>query len=133
MQTTTQTSGIATTAGSIAPPIVETAEQAAARVKNGAAAATMFGAGFGGVIFGILIVLNEHIPAFKAAMTLTKPVGSLSGKSILGIVGWLASWAALHLLLRNREVSPRTMVAITAVLVILTLLLSFPPVFMLGV
>ena len=132
MQTTTNTSGIATTAGSIARPVVETAEQVAARVKNGAAAAAMFGAGFGGVIFGILIVLNEHIPAFKAAMTLSKPVGSLSGKSIFGIVGWLVSWAVLHMLLRNREVSSRTMVVVTTVLVILSLLLSFPPVFMLG-
>ena len=63
MQTTTQTSGIATTAGSISRPVVETAEQVAARVKNGAAAAAMFGAGFGGVIFGILIVILIFRPS----------------------------------------------------------------------
>jgi len=135
MQTTTKNPVMQTPSsiGATTRPGIETAEQAAALVKNGAAAAALFAAGLGGTVFGILIFLNEHIPAFKAAMTLNKPVGPLSGKSIFGVVGWLVSWVILHALLRNRDVTPRTMVTITTVLVILTLILSFPPVFLFGV
>ena len=70
------------------------------------------------------------MPAFKNMMKLYLPVGPLSGKSIFGVLAWLISWGVLHFILRDREVKPRIALIVTFVLVGLSLLLTFPPVYM---
>ena len=92
--------------------------------------AAMLAAGMGGVVFGIFITLAEHVPAFKAMMNFYNPVGPLAGKSTYGVMAWLISWVVLHFALRNRELQSRTALIITFVLVGISLLLTFPPVYM---
>jgi uncharacterized membrane protein len=124
---------ISATDASVLSPNISVAkalEQAAVQAKNGAAMAAMLAAGVGGVFFGIFITLAEHVPAFKAMMNLYNPVGPLSGKSTFGVLAWLISWGILHYVLRDREMKPRTALIVTFVLVGISLLLTFPPVYM---
>ena len=59
----------------------------------------------------------------------SKPVGALSGKTILGIAAWLVSWLIFGLLWKDREVSLRPVLILSVVLLAAGLLLTFPPVF----
>ncbi len=124
---------ISATDASVLSPAVSVAkalEQAAVQAKNGAAMASMLAAGMGGTFFGIFVTLAEHVPAVKAMMNLYNPVGPLSGKSTFGVLAWLISWGVLHYVLRDREVNPRIALIVTFVLVGISLLLTFPPVYM---
>jgi hypothetical protein len=54
----------------------------------------------------------------------------LSGKTGLSIIAFIISWVALHYAFQRRAVSLTTAFLITLVLLVLGLLLTFPPVFM---
>jgi hypothetical protein len=98
---------------------------------NGAAAATLLACGIGCAFFGLLVVLTEASPWLHHELELSRAVGPLSGKSTVGIAGWLASWAGLHLGLRERDVDMAPFVRATRVLVAAGFVLTFPPVFLL--
>jgi hypothetical protein len=98
---------------------------------SGAAAAALLAAGIGCALFGLLVLLNDAIPALKEALTFSKAVGPLSGKATVGVAAWLLVWAVLHVALRGRDVATATVVRVTRVLIALGLLLTFPPFYLL--
>lgn len=100
-------------------------------IANGAAAAAMLAAGFGSAAFGVIVVLAEANAAFHDLMAINASVGPLSGKSTYGVLAWLATWALLHGLLRKREVSFKVTAILTALLIAIGILCTFPPFFML--
>jgi hypothetical protein len=107
-----------------APPAIRPHE------PTGAAAAALLAGGAGCTIFGVLVLLTDAIPALHHAMTFSKAVGPLSGKSLVGTVAWLVVWAALHAALAGREISMKAVVRTTGVLIGLGFLLTFPPFFL---
>ena len=98
-------------------------------MKNGPSAAAILAAGIGLAVTGIVSALAEAIAAWSAVLVWSKPVGALSGKTILGIAAWLASWLIFGLLWKDREVSLRPVLILSVVLLAAGLLLTFPPVF----
>ena len=102
---------------------------------NGPVAAVFLAAGIGSLAMGILVVLNEvsteisNFLKFDANYGLGSGVGPLSGKAILSILAFLASWLILGLLLRGKEVKFGPVLTIALVLVAGGFLLTFPPVF----
>jgi hypothetical protein len=56
-------------------------------------------------------------------------VGPLSGKTIFAAIAYFVSFALLGAWWRNRTFPLRTIVVATAVLVLLGLLFTFPPIF----
>lgn len=100
-------------------------------VTNGAAVAALVAAGIGCAVFGLFVILNEASPAFHNLMTLNNAVGPLSGKSTFPVLIWLLTWGLLHAGLRQREVNFRVAGTITAVLILISLLSTFPPFFLL--
>ena len=94
----------------------------------GFTAATLIGGGFGVALFGVITVISERWISTQAGLTLTKSVGPLSGKAIYAAIGWLIVWALLALVLRNRNVSEKATYWITAILVAVGFLLTFPPI-----
>lgn len=98
-------------------------------MKNGPSAAAILAAGIGLGVTGIVSALAEAIAAWGAALVWSKPVGDLSGKTTLGIAAWLVSWLILGLLWKDREVSFRPILIISAVLLAVGVVLTFPPVF----
>ena len=98
-------------------------------MKNGPSAAAILAAGIGLAVTGIVSALAEAIAAWSAVLVWSKPVGALSGKTILGIAAWLVSWLIFGLLWKDREVSLRPVLILSVVLLAAGLLLTFPPVF----
>lgn len=98
---------------------------------NGAAAATLLAAGFGCALLGVLVVLTEVNDRLHTLLDLYSPVGPLSGKTTLAVIGWLALWAGLHLALRKRNVDLGRSVRLTMGCVAIGFVGTFPPVFQL--
>ena len=103
---------------------------------NGPVAAVYVAAGIASLVLGLFVVLNEfssdinNFLRFDANFGLGSGVGPLSGKVILAIIAFVASWAALFYLWRGKEIDFRRVLIASLVLVALGFLLTFPPVFL---
>lgn len=103
-----------------------------AQTKLGAASAAFVASSLGCFFIGLFTTLAEISPAIKTALTWSVPVGPLSGKTILGVILWVISWLVLHNLWKDKESDFGKSLTITLILVVLGLLLTFPPVFQLA-
>lgn len=97
-------------------------------LTNGAGAAAILAAGIGSFMVGLLAVLADKIPALKSLMIFYKPTGPLSGVTTVAIAGWFAAWVILDARWRKRDVELGRVNTIALVLVVLSLLLTFPPI-----
>ena len=100
-----------------------------ASMRNGPSAAAILAAGIGLAVTGIVSAAAEAISEWSAMLVWSKPVGALSGKTTIGIAAWLVSWLVLGLLWKDREVRFGQILVISAALLAVGLLLTFPPVF----
>ena len=98
-------------------------------MKNGPSAAAILAGGIGLAVFGIVTALSESIAAVNAGLGWSKPVGALSGKTIIEVVVWLVAWLILGLAWKDREVSLRPILIVSVILLVVGTLLTFPPVF----
>jgi hypothetical protein len=98
-------------------------------MRNGPSAAAILAAGIGLAVTGIVSAAAEAISEWSAMLVWSKPVGALSGKTTIGIAAWLVSWLVLGLLWKDREVRFGQILVISAALLAVGLLLTFPPVF----
>jgi hypothetical protein len=95
----------------------------------GPAAAVIVAVGLGALTLGILTTLVEASTWFADKLQWSDRVGPLSGKSILAVLVFFASWAGLTALWRDRSPAVRTVVIATVVLLALGLLGTFPTFF----
>jgi hypothetical protein len=95
---------------------------------NGAGAAAILAAGIGAFLVPIFAILADQSAAIKSLMIFWKPTGPLSGVTTCAIVLWLAAWAILHARWRNQSVALTRVNSVAFVLLILGLLLTFPPI-----
>jgi hypothetical protein len=98
-------------------------------MKNGPSAAAILAAGIGLAVTGIVSTLAEAIATWSAMLVWSKPVGALSGKTTIGVAAWLVSWLIFGLLWRDRQVSLKLVLIISAILLAVGVLFTFPPVF----
>jgi hypothetical protein len=98
-------------------------------VKNGPAAAALLAGGIGAVVYGILIILSEGVPAIGTALNWYNPAGPLSGKTTLAVIIWLILWAILHNLWKDKDVNFQSTSTTALVLLVVGFLLTIPPVF----
>ena len=96
--------------------------------SNGAGAAAILAAGIGAFLLAVLAILADQSVTIKSMMIFWKPAGPLSGVTTCAIVLWLASWAILDARWRNRSVALAGISATAFVLLILAVLLTFPPI-----
>ena len=96
---------------------------------NGPVAAVLLATGIGSLVLAILVVWAEASESFKDSLAYSDRVGPLSGKTIWAVVAFVVSWAALHVLLRRRDVNLRAVWLITLALLALGLLGTFSPFF----
>ena len=97
-----------------------------ALATNGTALAAFLAAGIGAFAMGLVVILNE-VGLFSAP-ALYSPAGGVSGRTTLAAAIWLVAWAVLHRRWKDRRVEPGRVHAATVALVLLGLLLTFPPV-----
>jgi len=91
--------------------------------KSGMAAAALISGGVGAVMMmishhisdtnkGFETILHKTIGGWIPGAVNPDPmwgnIGSYAGKETVMLVGWLVSWAVLHLLLKDKHVKPRT-------------------------
>lgn len=98
-------------------------------VLTSVASAAFVSSGIGCLVIGLMVTTAEMSEGFKNALNWVNPVGPLSGKTTVGVVAWLVSWAILHFLWKDKEVNFNKTFIITLVLIGLGFLFTFPPVF----
>ncbi len=98
-------------------------------VKNGPAAAALLAGGIATVVYGIIIILSEGIPAIGTALNWYNPAGPLSGKTSLAVILWLILWAILGNQWKDKDVDFQRTSTAALVLLVIGLLLTIPPVF----
>ena len=103
-------------------PIDETLGDA----ENGAAMAAFLAAAIGAFAIGFVVILNEA--GLFAAPALYAPAGGVTGRTALGTVIWLVSWAVLHVAWKDRAIESRAIVTLGGVLIALGILFTLPPV-----
>jgi hypothetical protein len=98
-------------------------------LKSGPASAAILAAGIGSFVFGLVSLLTETIDAIGNFLNWIKPVGDLSGKSIVSVVLWLVAWVIFGSAWKGRDIPIVRCLVITAVLLVVGLVFTFPPFF----
>jgi hypothetical protein len=93
---------------------------------NGAAMASVLGAGIGAFAVGLVVMLNEA--GLFAAPTLYGPAGGVTGRTTLATLVWVVAWGLLHASWREREVAPTRVFGVSLALIVLGIVGTFPPV-----
>jgi hypothetical protein len=91
----------------------------------GNVAAAMVAAGAGSFAMGVFYILGAMKPA---SFNLYKPAGALSGVSTAAIVVWLVVWAVLAKRWNARHIRMGAAGVVALGLLVLGLLLTYPPV-----
>lgn len=94
---------------------------------TGPGAAAVLAAGIGAFALGLISFAADKYPPLARLLIFYRPTGPLSGVSTVAILVWLAAWAGLHYLWSGRNMSLRPIVAVSLVLLVIALLLTFPP------
>jgi hypothetical protein len=76
----------------------------------------------------LLAIAGDRSAALKSALAFYRPTGPLSGVSTVAILVWLCTWVLLHLLWRKKTVPLPPVSLIAFVMLILSFLLTFPPI-----
>jgi hypothetical protein len=97
-------------------------------MKTGSSAAAILAGGIGLAVFGIVALLSELAASVNAGLAWNKSVGALSGKTIIEVAAWLVAWLVLGLAWKDKEVNLRPILVLSAILVVVGVLLTFPPV-----
>ncbi len=98
-------------------------------LTNGRAAAATLAAGIGTLALAIFTILGEATQVMGRLLNFYNPVGNLTGKTIMGVLVWLVSWAILNGRWKEREVNFGKVFTLALILVGLGFLGTFPPFF----
>lgn len=115
--------------GKPAPILSERDHEAYPHRANGPAMAGVLAAAIGTFVLGVLTTLNEVSVGLHDWLQFNDPVGPLSGKTTLAVAAWAVSWLVFGLIWRNRDISVRTVVIVSAVLIGLGVLGTYPTFF----
>ena len=108
---------------------VAPSQSTAPAATNGAAMAAVLGAGIGSAAMAAFVLLNEA--GLFAAPALYGPAGGVTGRTTFATIVWLLAWGVLHARWRFREVASGPVFTWTVVLVVLAIVATFPPVWVL--
>jgi hypothetical protein len=93
------------------------------------AAAALIATGIGCLVFGVLTVATEASQAVADALTFMPKVGPLSGQALSAAIAFLGSWKLLAFALRSREPDEKRVFAAMWLMVVVGVVLTFPPVY----
>ena len=85
-------------------------------------------AGIGCFVLAVLAILADKSAFVKSGLVFYKPTGPLSGVTTIAILVWLVIWAILEWRWRKKIVPAGRISAIAFALLVLSLILTFPPV-----
>lgn len=96
---------------------------------DGPPAAALIATGIGALTLGLFTTLAEASTGIKDFLQWNDRVGPLSGKTILAAIAYFASFLILGFPSRGKTFALRSVLIAAGVLVLLGLLLTFPPIF----
>ena len=94
---------------------------------NGPVAAAILSAAIACFTLGVTTAASDLSKPINKFMNFYPPSGALTGETTIAIVVWLGVWIALARLWRNTSRSLRTINIASFILLVLGLLLTFPP------
>jgi hypothetical protein len=97
-------------------------------LTNGSGAAAILAAGMGSFALAILAVAADRSATVKSVLIFYKPTGPLSGVTTVAILIWLAIWTIMDFRWRKKTIALTKTNRIAFVLMILSFLLTFPPI-----
>jgi len=100
----------------------------AATIPNGPGAAAILAAGIGCAALGIFALTGDAFPAANHFFTFYTPTGGLSGVSTSAIIVWLVSWFVLSRRWSAQTVALAKVNLVAFALLVVGMLLTFPPV-----
>lgn len=95
----------------------------------GPAAAVILASGIGVFVLGLVTTLSEASTGFADALNWKDSVGPLSGKTIIAVLVFAASWGGLTAFWRRSDLALRPIVLAAIVLIALGLIGTFPTFF----
>jgi len=104
-----------------------TEQKTSATLTNGSAAAAILSSGIGCFVLGAIANIADAHKPFGKQLSIYMPTGPLSGISTVGIVVWLASCVVLAWRWNNKNVAIKSIGIAAIVLLLLSVLLVFPP------
>lgn len=112
-------------------PEVNVMEKASAKAEAavGVASAAFVSSGIGCLVIGLMVTGAEMSEGLKNALNWWNPAGPLTGKTAVGVIVWLVSWAILHSLWKDKEVALARAFTVTLILIALGFVFTFPPIF----
>ena len=96
---------------------------------DGPPAAALIAAGIGAAVLGLFVTLAEASTGVKDFLQWNDRVGPLSGKTVLAAIAYFGSFLVLGLWWRGKTFALRSILIVAAILVVLGLLFTFPPIF----
>ncbi len=96
-------------------------------LTNGQAGAAILAAGVGSAALGVLALAGDAFPAVNHFLTFYRPTGALSGVTTGAIVLWLVVWFGLERRWRGKQIDFWRVNAGALVLLLVGVLLTFPP------
>jgi hypothetical protein len=97
-------------------------------MTNGSGAAAILSAGVGSFVLAVLATAGDKSHDIATRLIFYKPTGPLSGVTTAAIVIWLFTWAVLEWRWRNKTVAIGRISAEALILLVLSFLLTFPPI-----
>jgi len=106
----------------------EVASPQTSLLPNGSGAGAILSAGIGSFALATLAMAGDKLAAIKKILNFYKPTGPLSGVTTMAILVWLIAWGILEWRWRGRSVAVGPISAAALALLLLSLILTFPPV-----
>jgi hypothetical protein len=97
-------------------------------MTNGFGAAAVLAAGIGSFTLAALAIAADRSATIKSTMVFYRPTGPLSGVTTIAILVWFAVWFVLKRRWSNHNVAMKRVGAIAFALLVVGLLLTFPPI-----
>jgi hypothetical protein len=97
-------------------------------IPNGSGAAAVLSAGIGCFVLAVLAFAGDKSTSIKNLLIFYKPTGPLSGATTAAILIWLVSWGILEWRWGKRDVALSWISPVAFTLLVLSILLTFPPV-----
>jgi hypothetical protein len=88
----------------------------------------MLAAAIGCFALAVLALAGDKSAAIKSSLNFYRPTGPLSGVTTVALLVWLVAWGVLGWRWRDKTVSAGRILAAAFVLLVLGLLLTFPPI-----
>jgi len=107
---------------------VNTSNSTAPGIANGSGAAAMLAAAIGSFVLAIIAFAGDKLVPIKNRLNFYKPMGALSGVTTVAIVIWFLAWGFLEWRWGKRAVGMSRINRVALALLILSILLTFPPV-----